>query len=116
MTGAGVGDAEEVQTEASPSGMGDADDDTNGAGTDKLTAAGGRKGEVGVLPVLVVVIAGGGSTEDAAFIIGLTVGIGLVSVGAVGAGMERVVEGKVVGALTRAGNADEVAAGRGPEG
>ena len=46
LTGAGIGGAEEVLIGASPDGVGDADDDTNGAGTDKVAAAGGPKGEV----------------------------------------------------------------------
>ncbi len=37
LTGAGVGDAEEVLTGASPRGAGDADDDADGADTDKVT-------------------------------------------------------------------------------
>ena len=64
LTGAGVGDAEEVLTGASPCGMGDTDDDANGAGTDKVTAAGSSKGEVGVWPVLV---ADGGLIADMGF-------------------------------------------------
>ena len=121
LTEAGVGDAEEVLIGASPSGVGDTDDDANGADIDEMAAAGGPMGEDGVWPMLVVVIAGGGLTKVAAFIIGPTVGIGPVSVGVVGAGMKRVVEGKIVGALTgarvdRLGNADEVTAGWGPEG
>ena len=65
LTEAGVGDAEEVLTGASPSGVGDTDDDANGADIDEVAAAGGPKGEVGVWSVLVVIITGGGSTKDA---------------------------------------------------
>lgn len=64
LTGARVGDAEEVLTEALLSGVGDADDDTNSTGTNKVTAAGGPKGKFGVLPMLVVVVAGGGLTKN----------------------------------------------------
>ena len=73
-----------VEGGASPSGVGDTNDDANGADIDEVAAAGGPKRGVGVWPVLVVVIAGGGSTEVAAFIIVPTVGIGPVSVGVVG--------------------------------
>ena len=86
LTEAGVDDAEEVLTGALPSGVGDTDDDANGADIDEVAAAGGPKGEVSVWPVLVVVIAGGGSAADAGFTIGSTAGAGPVPVGGVGAG------------------------------
>ena len=130
LTEAGVDDAEEVLTGALPSGVGDTDDDANGGDIDEVAAAGGPKGEVGVWPVLVVVIAGGGSAADAGFTIGSTAGAGPVPVGGVGAGTTGVVEGKIGEALTWAGaggagdaddkangaGADEVSAGRWPEG
>lgn len=115
MTEAGFDDAKEVQTKTLLGRMGDANDDINGAGTNKLTAAGSRKGEAGVLPMLVIVIAGGRSTKNTAFIIDVIVGIGFVSINAISAGIKRVVEGKVVEALTRRRNADKKPASWEPE-
>ena len=49
---------------ALPGGVGDADDAANGAGTNKVVAAGGSKGEVCISPVLVVVIGASGFIVD----------------------------------------------------
>ena len=46
LTGTRVGEPEEVLTGASLGEVGDADDGTNGASTDRVAAAGGPKGEV----------------------------------------------------------------------
>ena len=48
LNGAGVGDAKKVLTRASLGGVKNADTATNVIGTDKVVAARGSKGEVGV--------------------------------------------------------------------
>ncbi len=48
LTGVRVGEPEEILTGASPGGVEDAEDAVNGAGTNKVVAAGGPKGEDGV--------------------------------------------------------------------
>lgn len=48
LTGVRVGKPEEILTGASPGGVEDAEDAVNGAGTNKVVAAGGPKGEDGV--------------------------------------------------------------------
>lgn len=64
LTEAGVGDTEEVLTGALPSGVEDADDEANGASTNEVTTSGVSKGEAGVWPVIVVVIAASGFIID----------------------------------------------------
>lgn len=57
LTGAGVGNIEEVLTGALSRGVRNANDDDNKAVTNKVTAAGGPKGEDAIWSVIVVVIA-----------------------------------------------------------
>lgn len=95
--------------------MRDADNDTNSVNIDKLITAKGHKGKVGILPMLVVIIVGGRSIKDIAFIIDLIISIGLLFIGAIGAGIKKVVKGKVVKALTRVENTNKIAIGWRPK-
>lgn len=108
--------AKEIQIEVLLSKIRDVDNNINDAGINKLTTIKGYKEEVDILPMLVVVIANRASTKNAAFIIDLIIDIGFLFVSTVGAGIKKVVEGKIVRALTKVGNADEVVAGWEPEG
>lgn len=103
-----IRDIEEEQTKALLNGIKDADDDTKSTYTNILIVARGCKKEVGILPILVVVITDGRSTKDAIFIIGLIVGISLISIDIVDAGIKKIVKSKVVGTLIKMGNTDEV--------
>lgn len=61
---AGVGDTEEVPTGALSCGLRDIDNNTNSTITNKVTNSGRPKGEDGVWPVIVVVIAPSGFIID----------------------------------------------------
>lgn len=85
---------------------------------DEVVIAGGPKREVGVWLMLLIVIAGWGSTKDAIFIISLTIGIRLVSGSIIGACMEKIIRSKILWVLTKtrvgqARNADKIVANRG---
>lgn len=95
--------------------MENANNNTNSAYTNKLIVAEGPKRKVDILPMLVIFIASGKSTKNAIFIIGLTMDIWLIFVGGVDIDIKRIVKGKIVELLTRAGNADKTAAGWGLE-
>ena len=73
-----------IESRALLSGVGDTNDDANGADIDKVAAARGLKRGVDVWPILVVVIADGESSEVAAFIIVLTIDTSPIFVGVVG--------------------------------
>lgn len=93
-----------------PNRIENTDNNINSTGTDKLTVAKGCKKKVSVLLVLVVIIIGKRLIKDAAFIIYLTIAIGLVYVSVVGADMKKIVKVKPVRVFARAGNINEVTA------